>query len=115
MDKIYLKYDDVKPCVECDFGFVSSMVLIGCMYPYKKGDFKYFVIMLALQLSICTLVFILMPVDIIYKFIFCIIMIFVINLLFAFNYNMMVIERLLKEGYYPMDYDSSDKLIKKGI
>ena len=28
--------------------------------------------------------------------------------------NMLVIERLLKEGYYPMDYDSSDKLIKKG-
>ena len=39
----------------------------------------------------------------------------VINLLFASNYNMMVIERLLKEGYYPMDYSSSDKLIKKGI
>ena len=27
----------------------------------------------------------------------------------------LVIERLLKEGYYPMDYQSSDKLIKKGI
>ena len=24
------------------------------------------------------------------------------------------IESLLKEGYYPMDYNSSDKLIKKG-
>lgn len=35
------------------------------------------------------------------------------NFLFASNYNLLVIERLLKEGYYPMDYDSSDKLIKK--
>ena len=39
----------------------------------------------------------------------------IINILFALNYNMIVIERLLKEGYYPMDYQSSDKLIKKGI
>ena len=42
-------------------------------------------------------------------------MLIIINLLFASNYNILVIERLLKEGYYPMDYDSSDKLIKKGI
>ena len=42
-------------------------------------------------------------------------MILVLNLLFACNYNMLTIERLLKEGYYPMDYNSSDKLIKKGI
>ena len=42
-------------------------------------------------------------------------MIIITNILFAFNYNMIVIEKLLKEGYYPLDYNSSDKLIKKGI
>ena len=42
-------------------------------------------------------------------------MLFVINLLFAANYNMIVIVELLKDGYVPLDYNSSDILIKKGI
>ena len=36
-------------------------------------------------------------------------------MLFAANYNMIVIEELLKKGYVPLDYHSSDLLIKKGI
>ena len=44
-----------------------------------------------------------------------IIMLFLINMLFAANYNMIVIEDLLKSGYVPLDYYSSDLLIKKGI
>ncbi len=115
MQKIYLKYDDVRPCVECDYGFAKDILLLGFLYPFKKGDMKFFGIMLALQLAVCILLIILVPVSLVIDLILCIVMIFIINLLFACNYNMLVIERLLKEGYYPMDYASSDKLIKKGI
>ena len=55
MEKIYLKYDDVRPCVECDYGFVKEMVYLGFLYPYKKGDLKHFFIMMSLQLAVCTL------------------------------------------------------------
>ena len=48
MDKIYLKYDDVRPAVECDYGFAKEMVFMGFMYPFKKGDLKNFGIVLAL-------------------------------------------------------------------
>ena len=115
MEKIYLKYDDVRPCVECDYGFAKELLLLGSLYPYKKGDTRYFLIILILQLAVCVLLCILVPVPIFYRLILCIIMIAIINFLFAANYNMLVIERLLKEVYYPMDYNSSDKLIKKGI
>lgn len=115
MEKVYLKYDDVRPCVECDYGFVKEILFLGFLYPYKKGDLRFFSIMLALQLSVCILIIILLPVPVEYRLLLCIIMIAIINFLFACNYNLLVIERLLKEGYYPMDYNSSDKLIKKGI
>ena len=115
MEKVYLKYDDIRPCIECDYGFVKEMIYLGFMYPYKKGDIKFFLIILALQLSACILLIILFSMPIIIKLLLCFLMIFIINLLFAYNYNLLVIERLLKEGYYPMDYNSSDKLIKKGI
>lgn len=115
MEKIYLKYDDIRPCVECDYGFVKEILFMGFLYPFKKGDLKFFGIMLSLQAAVCVLLIILFPIEIFYKLILCIVMIFIINLLFASNYNMLVIEQLLKEGYYPMDYNSSDKLIKKGI
>lgn len=115
MEKIYLKYDNIRPCVECDYGFAKEIIYQGFIYPYKKGDMRNFIIMLALELSVCILLIILLKVPVIFKLLLCIIMIFIINLLFAYNYNLLVIERLLKEGYYPMDYNSSDKLIKKGI
>lgn len=115
MEKVYLKYDDVRPCVECDFGFVPKILIMGFLYPFNRGDIKFFSIMLLLQLAVCVLLIILVPVAIEYKLLLCLVMIFIINFLFACNYNLLVIERLLKEGYYPMDYNSSDKLIKKGI
>ena len=115
MQKVYLKYDDVRPCVECDFGFAPGVLLLGFIYPYKKSDLRFCFIMLLLQLAVCTLMIVLVPAPIIYRLLLCLVMIIIINVLFAFNYNLLVIERLLKEGYYPMDYDSSDKLIKKGI
>ena len=115
MDKVYLKYDDNRPYVECDYGFAKEMILLGFIYPLKKGDLRFSIIMFLLQLSISILLIVLFNISIVFKLILCIIMLIVINLLFASNYNILVIERLLKEGYYPMDYDSSDKLIKKGI
>lgn len=115
MEKVYLKYDDVKPCVECDYGFARDILYLGFLYPYKKNDLRFCGIIFGLQLSVCTLILILVPVPVAFKLLLCLIMILVINFLFAANYNLLVIERLLKEGYYPMDYNSSDKLIKKGI
>lgn len=115
MEKIYLKYDDIRPCVECDYGFAKEILYLGFMYPYKKGDLRFFGIMLSLQLSVCVLLIILFSMPVMFKLLLCIIIIFIINFLFASNYNLLVIERLLKQGYYPMDYESSDKLIKKGI
>ena len=115
MDKVYLKYDDVRPCVECEYGFAKKMLYMGFMYPYFKGDLTYFAIILALQIAVCVLFCIVFSIPIILKLLFCVIMILIINFLFACNYNLLIIEKLLKEGYYPMDYSSSDKLIKKGI
>lgn len=115
MEKVYLKYDDIRPYVECDFGFQREILYLGFMYPYKKGDLRHFFIMIALQLAVCVLIIVLFKFSIILKIFLCIIMFVITNLLFAYNYNMLVIERLLKEGYYPVDYESSDKLIKKGI
>ena len=115
MEKVYLKYDDNRPYVECDYGFVKEMLYMGFLYPYFKGDLKFFSIIFLLQFSVCTVFLILLPISIIFKLLLCIIIILIINFLFACNYNLMVIERLLKEGYYPMDYNSSDKLIKRGI
>ena len=115
MEKVYLKYDDNKPYVECDYGFVKEILILGFLYPYKKGDIKYFLVMLLLQLAVCILLIVAFSMPIVFKLLLCIIMILVINFLFACNYNMLIIEALLKEGYYPLDYASSDKLIKKGI
>lgn len=115
MQKVYLKYDDVRPCVECDYGFVPEILYMGFLYPYKKSDLKFCSIMFLLQLAVCTLILILVPVPVMFRLLLCLFMIVIINFLFACNYNLLVIERLLKEGYYPMDYESSDKLIKKGI
>ena len=115
MEKVYLKYDNVRPCVECDYGFVPSIIWLGFFYPLKKGDMRFFLIISLLQFAVCVLLIILVPASVLVRLLLCLTMIVIINVLFSFNYNLLVIERLLKEGYYPMDYQSSDKLIKKGI
>ena len=115
MEKVYLKYDDIRPCVECDFGFAKEILYMGFWYPLKKGNIPMFLTIFLFLLSVCALLIVFMPVFILYRFLLCIIMIIIINFLFASNYNMVVIEKLLKLGYYPLDYESSDKLIKKGI
>ena len=40
MQKIYLKYDEYTPPVECDYGFIPEMIYLGFLYPIKKKNYK---------------------------------------------------------------------------
>lgn len=113
MQKIYLKYDEYTPPVECDYGFIKEMIYLGFIYPIKKKNYKMFYIMLMTEVAVSTLIMCTIPFKL--GIIICLVMLFIINTLFAANYNMIVIEKLLKSGYVPLDYTSSDILIKKGI
>lgn len=113
MQKVYLKYDEYTLPVECDYGFIPEMIYLGFLYPLKKKNYKMFYIILLSQVAISSLIMCFIPFVI--GIITCILMLLVINLLFAGNYNMIVIEDFLKKGYVPLDYNSSDLLIKKGI
>ena len=114
MQKVYLKYDDNNPTAECDYGFIKEMTYLGFLYPLKKKNYKMFSIVLFTEVSVAILImfFILPPVAGLIATIF---MIILTNVLFAANYNMIVIEELLKRGYVPNDHNSSNLLIKKGI
>ena len=113
MQKIYLKYDEYTPPVECDYGLIKEMIYLGFLYPIKKTNYKMFYIMLITEVAVSTLIMCTIPFKL--GIIICLVMLFIINTLFAANYNMIVIEKLLKSGYVPLDYTSSDILIKKGI
>ncbi len=113
MQKIYLKYDEYTPPVECDYGFIKEMIYLGFIYPIKKKNYKMFYIMLMTEVAVSTLIMCTIPFKL--GIIICLVMLFIINTLFAANYNMIVIEKLLKSGYVPLDYTSSEILIKKGI
>ena len=113
MQKIYLKYDEYTPPVECDYGFIKEMIYLGFLYPIKKKNYKMFYIMLMTEVAVSTLIMCTIPFKL--GIIICLVMLFILNTLFAANYNMIVIEKLLKSGYVPLDYTSSDILIKKGI
>ena len=94
MDKVVLKYDDVRPNVSCDYGFVLAILVVGFLY--------------------VTVIFMTLfgfPIGMF----FSMIMVFLINILFAYNYNLFVIQDLIKEGYSLYDHESSLILIKKGI
>lgn len=113
MQKIYLKYDEYTPPVECDYGFIKEMIYLGFLYPLKKKNYKMFYIILITEVAVSTLIMCFIPFNI--GIIICILTLLLINILFAANYNMMVIEDLLKKGYVPLDHNSSELLIKKGI
>lgn len=113
MQKIYLKYDEYTPPVECDYGFIKEMIYLGFLYPIKKKNYTMFYIMLLTEVAVSSLIMAFIPFKV--GIITCILMLLLTNTLFAANYNMIVIEKLLKEGYIPMDYNSSELLIKKGI
>ena len=113
MQKIYLKYDEYTPPVECDYGFIKEMIYLGFLYPIKKANYKMFYIMLMTEVAVSVLIMLFIPFKI--GIVICLLMILLINTLFAANYNMIIIEELLKKGYVPLDYNSSTLLIKKGI
>ena len=89
------------------------MIYLGFLYPIKKRNYRMFYIMLTTEVVISMLIMLFIPFKI--GIIVCILMLLLTNTLFAGNYNMIVIEDLLKRGYVPLDYNSSDILIKKGI
>ena len=113
MQKLYFKYDEYTPTVECEWGFITEMIYLGFFYPIKKQNYKMYYIMLMTQVAVSVLIMMFIPFKI---GIICVVgMIILINLLFAGNYNRIVIEDLLRKGYTPLDYNTSDLLIKKGI
>lgn len=114
VEKIYLKYDDNNPTAECDYGFIKEMIYMGFFYPLKKKNYKMFSVIFFTEIAVTILImfFILPPLV---GIISTILLIILTNILFAANYNMIVIEELLKRGYVPKDHNSSNLLIKKGI
>ena len=113
MTKIYLKYDEYNPPVECDYGFIFEMIFLGFLYPIKKHNYKMFYIILLTEVAISVLIMMFIPFKL--GIIICFGMLLLTNTLFAANYNMIVIGELLKKGYVPLDYNSSEILIKEGI
>lgn len=113
MQKIYLKYDEYTPPVECDYGFIKEMIYLGFLYPLIKRNYKMFYIMFVTEVAVSTLIICCIQLNV--GIITCLLMLLFMNVLFAGNYNMIVIEELLTKGYVPLDYHSSDLLIKKGI
>lgn len=113
MEKIYLKYDEYTEPIECDFGFVKELIYLGFLYPLKKHNYKMFYIILMTEVAVATLLLCFIPFHI--GIIISLLSILIINILFAANYNMIVIEELLKNGFVPLDHHSSELLIKKGI
>ena len=78
-----------------------------------KKNYKMYYIMLLTEVAVSALIMTFIPFKL--GILLTVAMLFLINLLFAANYNMIVIEDLLKKGYVPLDYTSSNILIKKGI
>jgi len=115
MKKIYLRYDDEfsKP-IECNYGPVWPILLLGPIYLLIKKDFKYFFIILLTQMFVIILMLTFIH-DLKTNIIIITSMIFAINLLFSLNYNLMVIEGLLKKNYIPYGQESIDILREKGI
>ena len=90
------------------------MIYMGFFYPLKKKNYKMFSVIFFTEIAVTILImfFILPPLV---GIISTILLIILTNILFAANYNMIVIEELLKRGYVPKDHNSSNLLIKKGI
>lgn len=94
MQKIYLKYDEYTPPVECDIGFIKEMIYLGFLYPLKKKNYQMYCIMLITEVAVSALIMAFIPFKI--GILLVVAMLFLINTLFAANYNMIVIEALLK-------------------
>ncbi len=116
MEKVYLKYyndKEFRQPVECDFGIAWNIIYQGSFYAFQKKDPNRAMIIFLLHVSTIILSFLIAPIPL--AILIALAFVLIINLLFAFNYNMIVIEGFIKEGYLPCDANSSEKLIKKGI
>ena len=111
---LYGLYNRVFADFQMFLAFASfGVYTLGFLYPLKKRNYKMFYIMLLTEVAVSSLIMAFIPFKV--AIITCILMLLLTNILFAGNYNMIVIEELLKEGYIPMDHNSSELLIKKGI
>ena len=116
MEKIHLKYyndQEYKEPIECDFGPAWKMLWEGGFYALQKKDTNRMLILALIHICDITLSLIIAPPPL--SIVMAILFTLFVNFLFALNYNMIVIEAYIREGYLPMDTHSSEKLIEKGI
>lgn len=114
--KIYLYYEnDINDVVELNKGCIKELLYFGCYYAYKNKDksSKIFYIMLILKICLFILFIIFLPIFI--SILLFIIFNFLINFLFSYNYNDIILNDYIKNGYVPLDKDSADYLLEKGI
>ena len=113
-NKIYLHYqNDYNVVVECKTGFIKELLYMGSIYAYRDKQYRLFYTILILKVSILMLFFVFLPFVI---FIISFINIsFLINFLFSYNYNDIIIDYYIKKGYKPLTKESSDYLVNKGI
>lgn len=87
---IYLK-DRIGMIKKCPEGFSWTVLFLGCFVPLSRADFKWFTIMLGVDVCFSPLSFL------------HIIFAFIPNIIFAFIYNGIYIDDLLHQGYVQTD------------
>ncbi|MDO5569458.1 MAG: hypothetical protein Q4G04_05055 [bacterium] len=114
MDKVYLQYNSPHHEVACNIGPVWIMLLLGSIYPLKNKDYKFFGIIILSKIA--SLILIMLFIKNIYIAITTFLFVYLlINLLFALNYNLIIIEYYINQGYKPLTRESAEKLLKKGL
>lgn len=114
MKKVYLrKNDDYKNLVDCNFGMEKEILYKGSIYAFQKKNYSLFYAILFLKIAVSILFFLFLPFII--ALIVDLIILVLINILFSYNYNTIVIEKYLKDGYIPIGTESCDLLLKKGL
>ena len=113
-NKIYLHYqNDYNNVVECKTGYIKELLYMGSIYAYKDKQYRLFYTILILKICIFILFIIFLPFLI--ALISFIVISFLINFLFSYNYSDIIIDYYIKKGYIPLTKESSDYLVNKGI
>lgn len=99
--KINLKNENTDKLTQNKVGFSWTVFFFGSLSPLFKGDIKWFAIMFFAQLA---LLYVTAGVGS-----------FVLSFVFAFFYNKLRIQDLLKSGYVPADDFSKEALKNSGI
>lgn len=99
--KINLKNENTGKLTQNKIGFSWTVFFFGSLAPLFKGDIKWFAIMFFSQLVLAYLT--------------AGVGSFVLSFVFAFFYNKLRIQDLLKEGYTPADSFSEEALKTSGI